>query len=52
MKEINDLKAKAYDLISQIEFLQNELQKTNVEISKKVSEFNEANNKLNNITNE
>jgi uncharacterized coiled-coil DUF342 family protein len=46
MKEINDLKALAYDYISQIEYLQNELQKTNAEISKKVTEFNEANKKL------
>lgn len=43
MKEINDLKALAYDYISQIEYLQSELQKTNAEIQKKVTEFNKAN---------
>ena len=52
MKEINELKARAYDLISQIEFLQSELQRTNAEISKKVTEFNEANKKLASETNE
>lgn len=52
MKEINELKAKAYDIISNIEYLQKMLQETNAEIAKKVSEFNEATNKLNNSTNE
>ena len=51
MKEINELKAKCYDIISNIEYLQKLLSETNAEISKKVSEFNEAQKKLEN-TNE
>ena len=51
MKEINELKSRAYDIISNIEYLQNALRELNAEIAKKVSEYNEANNKLNN-TNE
>lgn len=43
MKEIMELKSRAYDLISHIEYLQSELQKTNAEIQKKVAEYNEAN---------
>jgi hypothetical protein len=46
MKEINELKAKCYDIISNIEYLQNLLKETNAEIAKKVTEFNEANKKL------
>ena len=46
MREINDLKAKAFDIISNIEYLQKLLQETNAEIQKKVTEFNEANKKL------
>jgi uncharacterized coiled-coil DUF342 family protein len=42
MKEINDLKAKAYDIIGNIEYLQSELKKTNDEIAKKIAEYNEA----------
>jgi hypothetical protein len=42
MKEINDLKAKAYDLIGLIEFSQKQLNQTNQEISKKIQEYNEA----------
>lgn len=51
MKEIIELKSRAYDLISQIEYLQNELQKTNAEITKKVTEYNELQKKTA-ITNE
>jgi len=46
MKEINELKAKCYDIISNIEYLQNLLKETNAEIQKKVTEYNEANKKL------
>jgi len=46
MKEINELKAKAYDILSNIEYLQKMLQETNAEIAKKVTEFNEASKKL------
>jgi hypothetical protein len=46
MKEINELKAKAYDIISNIEYYQKLLAETNIEIQKKVTEFNEANKKL------
>ena len=42
MKEINELKAKAYDFIGSIEFLQNELKKTNDQIAEKIKEYNEA----------
>ena len=42
MKEINELKAKAYDIIGNLEYLQNELKKTNEEIAKKIQEYNEA----------
>jgi len=42
MKEINELKAKAYDIIGNLEYLQNELKKTNQEIAKKIQEYNEA----------
>ena len=52
MREINDLKAKAFDIISNIEYLQKLLQETNIEIQKKVTEFNEANKKLAHDTNE
>jgi hypothetical protein len=46
MREINDLKAKAFDIISNIEYLQKMLQETNAEIAKKVTEYNEANKKI------
>jgi len=45
MKEINDLKAKAYDLIGLIDYSQNQLNQTNKEIAKKIQEYNEAINK-------
>ena len=45
MKEINDLKAKAYDLIGLIEYSQKQLNEINHEISKKIQEYNEAINK-------
>jgi hypothetical protein len=43
MKEINELKARAYDYISNIEYFQKLLQEINSEIVKKVTEYNEAN---------
>jgi flagellar hook-associated protein FlgK len=52
MKEIIELKAKCYDIISNIEYLQKMLKDTNDEIAKKVSEFNEANKKIENSNNE
>jgi hypothetical protein len=42
MKEINDLKAKAYDMIGLIEYYQNALNQTNAEIKQKLQEYNEA----------
>ena len=42
MKEIIELKAKAYDLIGMIEYNQKLLNETNMEISKKIQEYNEA----------
>jgi hypothetical protein len=42
MKEINDLKAKAYDLIGLIEYSQKQLNEINHEIAKKIQEYNEA----------
>jgi hypothetical protein len=42
MKEIIELKAKAYDLIGMIEYNQKQLNETNMEISKKIQEYNEA----------
>jgi hypothetical protein len=45
MKEINDLKAKAYDLIGLIEYSQKQLNQLNNEIGKKIQEYNEALNK-------
>lgn len=47
MKEINELKAKAYDIIGNLEYLQNELKKTNDEIAKKIQEYNDALKKIN-----
>ena len=41
MTDIKDLKSKAYDLISQIEWAQTELRKTNEEISKILQSINE-----------
>jgi len=35
---ITELKAKAYDYLAQIEFLQKELQKTNKELQDKINE--------------
>ena len=49
MREINDLKAKAFDIISNIEYLQKMLQETNNEIAKKVTEYNEANKKIDDL---
>lgn len=46
MKEINDLKAKAYDMIGLIEYYQNALNQTNAEIKQKIAEYNEAFNKV------
>ncbi len=46
MKEINELKAKAYDIIGNLEFLKQELDKTNAEIAKKIQEYNEAQKKI------
>jgi hypothetical protein len=42
MKEINDLKAKAYDMIGLIEYYQNALNETNKDIKQKIAEYNEA----------
>lgn len=42
MKEINDLKAKAYDMIGLIEYYQNALNQTNTEIKQKLQEYNQA----------
>ena len=47
MKEIIELKAKAYDLIGMIEFNQKQLNETNKQISKKIQEYNEALKKTN-----
>ena len=41
MKDVKQLKASAYDLISQIEWAQNELRKTNEEIAKIMQDLNE-----------
>lgn len=41
MTDIKDLKATAYDLISQIEWAQTELRKTNDEIAKILQSINE-----------
>lgn len=41
MTDIKDLKSKAYDLISQIEWAQNELRKTNEQIAKILQEVKE-----------
>jgi uncharacterized coiled-coil DUF342 family protein len=48
MKEINELKAKAYDIIGNLEYLQNELKKTNEEIAQKIQDYNEALKKVDN----
>jgi hypothetical protein len=47
MKEIIELKAKAYDLIGMIQFNQKQLNDMNNEISKKIQEYNEALKKTN-----
>ena len=44
MNDIKDLKATAYDLISQIEWAQNQLRKTNEEIAKLLQEIKENQN--------
>lgn len=41
MKDVKELKSLAYDLISQIEWAQNELRKTNEEIAKIMQDLNE-----------
>lgn len=41
MNDVKDLKAKCYDLISQIEWAQNELRKTNEQIAKIMQDLNE-----------
>ena len=41
MNDIKDLKATAYDLISQIEWAQNQLRKTNEQIAKILQEVKE-----------
>ena len=41
MTNIKDLKSNAYDLISQIEWAQNELRKTNEQIAKILQEVKE-----------
>jgi len=41
MNDIKDLKATAYDLISQIEWAQNQLRKTNEEIAKLLQDLKE-----------
>ena len=48
MKEINELKAKAYDIIGNLEYLKQELDKTNAEIAKKIQDYNEALKKVDN----
>lgn len=45
MKEITELKAKAYDIISALEHLQSDLQKINAEIAKKTHEQAERDKK-------
>ena len=40
---ITELKAKCYDLIAQLEYLQAELKKTNEEIAQKLNEEQNAN---------
>ena len=42
MKEINELKAKAYDLIGLIEYSQKQLNDINMQISKSINDYNEA----------
>jgi hypothetical protein len=42
MKEINELKAKAYDMIGLIEYYQSQLNQTNKEIKEKIEQYNEA----------
>ena len=44
MTNIQELKASAYDLISQIEWAQNQLRKTNEEIAKLLQEIKESQN--------
>ena len=44
MNDIKDLKATAYDLISQIEWAQNELRKTNEQIAKILQDLKEKQN--------
>lgn len=46
MKEINDLKAKAYDLIGFIQYSEKQLNELNNEIANKIKEYNEALNKV------
>jgi len=43
MKEINELKARAYDIISALEQLREELKQVNDAIYQKVSEYKTAN---------
>lgn len=45
MQNITELKARAYDILAQIEFLQNELKKTNEAIMKALQEQKEAEEK-------
>ena len=45
-QEIKDLKSKAYDIISNIEFLRGELQKVNTQIQEKFKELKDADDKL------
>lgn len=47
MQNITELKARAYDILAQIEFLQNELKKTNEAIMKALQEQREAEEKQN-----
>jgi len=44
MNDIKDLKSNAYDLISQIEWAQNQLRKTNEEIAKLLQQIKEKDN--------
>jgi len=45
MKEINDLKARAYDIIAALEQLREELKQLNDAIYQKVSEYKTVNEK-------
>lgn len=43
---ITDLKAKAYDLLAQLEYIQKQLQETNAKIGEEMQKENDEKNKL------